>query len=80
MQLMREINVIGAGNASPGRSRGLLGREHLARVCAAYERFRDADGRLPVTYEVVHGHAWGASQRRVGGETRVPIDLLRAKK
>lgn len=80
MQLMREIKVIGAGNASSERQRGLITPERIARVCAAYERFRDADGRLPVTYEVVHGHAWGASQRRVGGETRVSLDVLRTKK
>lgn len=80
LQLMREIKLIGAGNASAQRERGLLGRERLARVCAAYERFRDADGRLPVSYEVVHGHAWGAAQHRVGGETRVPLDALRTKR
>jgi malonyl-CoA O-methyltransferase len=80
LQLMREIKLIGAGNASAARERGLLGRERLARVCAAYERYRDADGRLPVSYEVVHGHAWGAAQQRVGGETRVPLDVLRAKR
>lgn len=77
-QLMREIKLIGAGNASLERQRGLVGRERIDRVCAAYERFRDADGRLPVSYEVVHGHAWGALQRRVGGETRVSLDVLRA--
>ena len=80
MQLMREIKIIGAGNASSGRQRGLVGRERIARVCAAYERFRGADGRLPVSYEVVHGHAWGATQRRVDGETRVSLDVLRSKK
>jgi len=80
VQLMREIKLIGAGNASEQRARGLLGRERLAQVCAAYERFRAADGRLPVTYEVVHGHAWGPAQRRIGGETRVPLDQLRSKR
>ena len=81
MQLMREIKGIGAGNASLGRGRGLLGKRRLAQVCAAYERFRDADGRLPVSYEVVHGHAWRAAQRGQGGagETRVSIDVLRRK-
>ena len=79
LHLMREIKGIGAGNASVARARGLLGRRRLAQVCAAYEQFRDGDGRLPVSYEVVHGHAWGATQQRVGGETRVPIEILRDK-
>lgn len=80
MQLMREIKLIGAGNASARRAPGLLGRRRLARVCAAYERFRDADGCLPVSYEVVHGHAWGPAQRRVAGETRVSLDVLRPRR
>jgi len=80
MQLMREIKLIGAGNAHPDRSRGLAGRARFERVCAAYERFRGADGRLPVSYEVVHGHAWGAMQRRVDGETRISLDALRRPK
>ena len=80
MQLMREIKLIGAGNASSQRERGLMGRSKIARVCAAYERFRGSDGRLPVTYEVVHGHAWGPMQRHVGGETRVALDVLRPRR
>ncbi|MCP5300139.1 MAG: malonyl-ACP O-methyltransferase BioC [Chromatiaceae bacterium] len=75
--LMREIKIVGAGNASVDRARGLLGRRRLDAVCAAYEHFRDGDGRLPVTYEVVHGHAWAPVQRRVGDETRIGVDVLR---
>ena len=82
MQLMREIKLIGAGNASLERGRGLLGKRRLAQLCAAYEKFRDAEGRLPLSYEVVHGHAWGAAQRRRGGiaESRVSIDILRRER
>lgn len=79
MQLMREIKLIGAGNASPGRQRGLVGRQRIAAVCDAYERFRDRDGRLPVSYEVVHGHAWASAQQRVGDEARVSVDVLRSR-
>ncbi|MGD8957777.1 MAG: malonyl-ACP O-methyltransferase BioC [Chromatiaceae bacterium] len=80
MQLMREIKMIGGANAQRERQRGMLGRERFAAVCAAYEQFRDADGRLPCSYEVVHGHAWGPAQRRVAGETRVPLDTLQRKR
>lgn len=79
LQLMREIKAIGAANASIVRSRGLLGRERLQRVCAAYERFRDAEGRLPVSYEVVHGHAWAPLQRRVGDATLVAVETLKRR-
>lgn len=76
-RLMREIKLLGATNADVQRERGLLGRGRLARVVAAYERFRLPDGRYPASYEVVHGHAWAPAQRRVAGETWVPLDVLR---
>lgn len=79
MTLMREIKAIGATNALSQRSRGLLGRRRLAEVCAAYERYRSADGTFPASYEVIHGHAWAPLQRRVGGETRVAIDALKRR-
>lgn len=80
MQLMREIKLIGAGNASRARQRGLVGRRRIAAVCDAYEGFRDRDGRLPVTYEVVHGHAWATAQQRVGDEARVSVEVLRGQR
>jgi malonyl-CoA O-methyltransferase len=79
MKMMREIKAIGAANARVERERGLLGRQRLAALCAAYEQFRDSDGRLPVTYEVVHGHAWMPAQRSIDGEARVSVDVLRRK-
>ncbi len=79
IQLMREIRAIGASNATQQRHRGLLGRERFARACRAYERFRDAEGRLPASYEVIHGHAWVPLQQRVDGETRIPLDTLRRR-
>ncbi len=56
--LMRDLKAIGAVNADAGRQRGLFGRQAYRRLCQAYERFRDAAGLLPATYEVVYGHAW----------------------
>jgi malonyl-CoA O-methyltransferase len=60
--MMRELKAIGAHNATIGRPRGLMGRARWARMLAALERFR-RDGRLPVTFEVVHGHAWKPEPR-----------------
>ena len=56
--LMRDLRDIGAQNAAAARPRGLTGPRTLARVAAAYERWRRSDGRLPATWEVIHGHAW----------------------
>lgn len=73
--LMRDLKAIGAQNATAGRPSGLTGRAAFAAVTQAYERFR-IEGRLPATYEVVLGQAWGAIPRQ--SEVRVPIsDIAR---
>ncbi|ROR34505.1 malonyl-ACP O-methyltransferase BioC [Inmirania thermothiophila] len=65
--LMGDLKGLGAANATAGRPRGLTTRRRLERVAAAYERFRRAeDGRLPATWEVVFGHAWGRAPLEVG--------------
>ena len=81
--LMRDLKCVGARNATAGRPRSLLGRAHLQRVLAAYEAFRK-DGRLPATYEVVYGAAWGSAGRPAtsvhAGEVRIaPSDIRRRK-
>lgn len=66
LALMRDLKAIGARNAVAGRARGLTGRDGLRRMTAAYESFR-RDGRLPATYEVIYGAAWGAAWRGAAG-------------
>lgn len=56
--LMRDLKAIGAFNHTRGRSRGLTGKGSLEALKRGYDRFRDAEGRLPATYEIVYGHAW----------------------
>jgi malonyl-CoA O-methyltransferase len=81
--LMRDLKSIGARNETAGRPRTLLGRAHLQRVFKAYESFR-TDGRLPATYEVVYGAAWGTAGRPTAsahtGEVNIPISNIRRRK
>jgi malonyl-CoA O-methyltransferase len=79
--LMRDLKALGAHNSTLGRPRGLTGRRRLARVTAAYERYR-RDGRLPATYEVVYGHCWATQHpppRTSHGDAavRIPLSQLR---
>lgn len=57
MDLMRDLQAIGATNAHPQRMRGLTGKQQMAAMIEGYEQFRQPQG-LPASYEVVFGHAW----------------------
>lgn len=58
--LLRELRQSGCANASTARPRGLAGKSGWARARDALERLR-VDGRIPVTIELVQGHAWKAA-------------------
>lgn len=70
--LMRELRAMGATNALQGRRHTLTGRRRFAAAGDAYDTLRDADGRLPSTWEVIYAHAWsppaGTPVRHGGGD------------
>jgi malonyl-CoA O-methyltransferase len=76
LALMRDLKAIGAHNVTAGRSRGLTGRGPLARLSAAYERYR-REGRIPATYEVIYGAAWGTPA--VKGEVTISPSAIRRR-
>jgi malonyl-CoA O-methyltransferase len=71
--VMRDLKSIGAHNATAGRARGLVGKGFFAQLAARYEQFRQQDGKLPATFEVVYGHAWAPEQRQTLPEGFAPI-------
>ncbi len=79
--VMRDLKTLGASNVTAGRFCGLTGKDRLRTMRTAYEQFRLSDGLLPVTCEVVYGHAWGPIQSRShtrGGDAAVfPLARLR---
>jgi len=81
MTLMRELQSIGARNASAERHRALTGRRRLAQLVAGYESCREAAG-LPATYEIIYGAAFGGGPRPAEappGEHRVPLPIPRRR-
>ena len=80
LALMRDLKVIGAHNVTADRPRGLMGRQALRAVEAAYEPAR-REGRIPATYEVVYGAAWGSAGKRasraVDGEVHISPAAIR---
>jgi malonyl-CoA O-methyltransferase len=84
--LMRDLRAIGATNADTGRRRSLTGKRRLAQATEAYDAFRDPDGRLPATYEVIYVQAIappvGQPQRGADGDdiAAFPIEGLRGSR
>jgi malonyl-CoA O-methyltransferase len=80
--LMRDLQAIGARNATAGRPRSLTGKSRLQRLAAAYESYR-IDGQLPATYEVIYGAAWGMAGRQgipaLDGEVRIAPGMIRRR-
>jgi len=65
--LLADLRASGQTSAAPARPRGLAGRRFRSTLGAALQA-RMRGGRLPVTFEVVYGHAWkDASSKRADG-------------
>jgi NADH dehydrogenase [ubiquinone] 1 alpha subcomplex assembly factor 5 len=59
LALMRELRLMGESNAAIERRRSFSRRATLLRAAALYaERFGEADGRIPASFEIVTLTAW----------------------
>jgi malonyl-CoA O-methyltransferase len=73
--LAADLRLSGQANAARGRQRGLMGRGAFQAMRDAYECSR-VQGRLPVTVEVVYGHAWrGESRVSLEGHSIIQTDF-----
>jgi hypothetical protein len=63
--LMRDLRAMGEGNALAGRLRRPTRRAVLARAAAIYlDRFGDAQGRIPATFEIICLTGWAAGDNQ----------------
>jgi malonyl-CoA O-methyltransferase len=76
--LLTELRGLGS-NADPSRCAGLRTPRWRARLEAALAERAGADGRIPLEFEIVYGHAFNPPPRlAVAGETRLSAaDLQR---
>ncbi len=74
-RLLADVRAWG-GNPLESRRRGLLGRDGYGRMVKALEQLRGADGKIPLTFEVIYGHAFRPVPRTTaGGESIIRFDL-----
>jgi malonyl-CoA O-methyltransferase len=74
MGVLKDLKAIGATNASLNRNQGMMGKQRFHTMLEAYETMR-SEGKIPATYEVVHGHAW-AAQELIKGPSRDRTGLV----
>ncbi len=59
LALMRDLRLMGETNAATERARHMARRDVLLAAAAIYqERFADAEGRIPATFQVIYLTAW----------------------
>jgi malonyl-CoA O-methyltransferase len=77
-RLAGDLKALGEVNSLAARPRGLTGARKFEAMREAYES-RRRNGRLPATYEVVFGQAWGPREtsRHAGSPNIVPLEDVR---
>jgi len=75
--LQQELRASGSRNRAAGRGRGLSGKAAGELFAQAIESNR-VDGAVPITLEVVYGHAWAGAgiKERDRGEFRIGIGAI----
>lgn len=78
--IMRDLKQIGAHNVNKTRAKGLTGKNTIRRLAESYETYR-ANNVLPVSHEVIYGHAWVAENKQQQiqscGVQKVSLDELK---
>lgn len=76
-QLLAEVRSFG-GNPLQTRARGLMGRAAWQRACAKIEQMRGGDGRIPLTLEIIYGHAFKPiAKQNKSGESIIQFHNLK---
>lgn len=74
-KLLSDVRAWG-GNPLMTRRRGLLSRKSWSAVVHILEQSRRSDGKIPLTFEVVYGHAFRpAPKTTASGEAIIRLDL-----
>ncbi len=74
-QLFADVRALG-GNPLSTRRQGLLGRNDYAKLLAELEKTRGADGRIPLSFEIVFGHAFKPQPSKLAtGESIIRFDF-----
>ncbi|HLF66384.1 MAG TPA: malonyl-ACP O-methyltransferase BioC, partial [Gammaproteobacteria bacterium] len=71
--LIKDLKYTGTHTVLGKQQKGLMGKNKWAQLQHAYEAFRNAQGVLPATYEVIYGHAIKPDLLPIKSKPREPI-------
>lgn len=78
-RLCRILSRSGGAGALAARRRGLTGAQAFRAAAARYAELSDTEGALPVSVELVFGHAWAPEYGRTGARFVLPSTDWSAK-
>ena len=82
LDLLNSLKKQGVRNMHAHRNPGLTGVQAYRRFEQAYRQCKTAQGKFPLTYEVVYGHAWRGnfSSRSEGNAVYIDVQSLKNNK
>jgi len=71
IELIRDLKLTGSHtvNTPKTKPQGLLTASRLNQFLKCYEKDRNAEQRLPATFEVIYGHAWSGKSSTIHNQT-----------
>ncbi len=77
--LLKALKDQGVRNIHSNRNQGVTTPHQLKVLKQAYTTLQTEEGQIPLTYEVVYGHAWKGSTHKAqnGSETVIPISQIK---
>lgn len=82
MQLLGDLKAQGSFITHPRRRSGLMGQDALEYLLRGLNEQRNAAQKIPLTYEVIYGHAWRGEKKsmQAGSEVFIPVEKIKRTK
>lgn len=80
-KLLQALKMQGVRNINQKRKQGLTGKKLWQQFVKNYAEQTTSEGKYPLSYEVVYGHAWKEESRRTqhNGETLIPVSAIKRR-
>ncbi|HRE30368.1 MAG TPA: malonyl-ACP O-methyltransferase BioC [Candidatus Berkiella sp.] len=79
--LLTDLKGTGAHNMNVDRPEGCVSKKLFQRMTQAYNHFKQSNGCIPASYEIIYGHAWQQQSSHLYSEDkdgliRIPADKI----